>query len=74
MSIPKAYCIRSKSGYRYTNIYRVLKKFIPASDSPKIADIKYTSHRRIDLIMNPDVAITIAKSIGILTGEGVAAV
>ncbi|WP_417667524.1 hypothetical protein [Pseudidiomarina sp.] len=63
-----------QGGYSYTNIYRVLQGLIPKEDTPKIAEIKYASPGWIDLFMNPDVALQVAKSVGILVGAGVAAV
>lgn len=63
-----------QGGYSYTNIYRVLNNLIPKEDSPKIAEIKYASPGWIDLLMNPDVALKVAQSLGILIGAGVAAV
>ncbi len=63
-----------QGGYSYTNIYRVLSGLIPEEDIPKIAEIKYASPGWIDLLMNPDVALRIAQSLGILIGTGVAGV
>lgn len=63
-----------QGGYSYTNIYRVLNSLIPEEDIPKIAEIKYASPGWIDLLMNPDVALNVAQSLGILIGTGVAAV
>ena len=62
-----------QGGYSYTNLYKVLNALIPVEDNPKIAEIKYASPGWIDLLMNPDVALQIAKSLGILIGAGVAA-
>ena len=63
-----------RGGYSYTNIYRVLHGLITEDDTPKIAEIKYASPGWIDLLMNPEVALKVAKSLGVLIGTGVAAV
>jgi hypothetical protein len=61
-------------GYSYTNIYGVLDSSISKIDRPVIAEIKYASPGWIDLIMNPQVALQVAESVGIYMGMGVAAI
>lgn len=63
-----------QGGYSYTNIYRVLHGLIPKEDIPQVVEIKYASPGWIDLFMNPEVALQVAKSVGILVGAGVGAV
>ncbi len=54
-----------RGGYSYVNIYTVLKHQVPSKERPKIAAIQYASPGWIDLALNPDVAMQIAKSVGI---------
>jgi hypothetical protein len=63
-----------RGGYSYVNIYTVLHHQIPVPHRPKIAAIQYASPGWIDILLNPDVALQVAKSVGILLGAGVAAV
>ena len=63
-----------RGGYSYVNIYTVLHHQIPVPHRPKIASIQYASPGWIDIFLNPDVALQVAKSVGILLGAGVAAV
>lgn len=63
-----------QGGYSYTNIYTVFKNRIPEEDRPKVASIKYASPGWMDLFMNPQVALQVAESVGILLGAGVAAI
>lgn len=63
-----------RGGYSYVNIYTVLHHQIPALHRPKIASIQYASPGWIDIFLNPDVALQVAKSVGILLGAGVAAI
>jgi hypothetical protein len=56
------------------NIYTVLHHQIPVPHRPRIAAIQYASPGWIDILLNPDVALQVAKSVGILLGAGVAAV
>jgi len=62
-----------KGGYSYVNIYTVLKNQIPPIERPQIVSIQYASPGWLDLLLNPDVALKVAKSIGILLGAGVTA-
>lgn len=63
-----------RGGYSYVNIYTVLHHQIPVFHRPKIAAIQYASPGWIDILLNPDVALQVAKSVGILLGIGVAGV
>jgi len=63
-----------QGGYSYTNIYTVFKNRIAEEDRPKVASIKYASPGWMDLLMNPQVALQVAESVGILIGAGVGAV
>lgn len=63
-----------QGGYSYVNLYIVLHHQIPFPHRPKIAAIQYASPGWIDLLLNPDVALQVAQSVGILLGAGVAAV
>lgn len=63
-----------QGGYSYTNIYVVLQNQIPTTDRPKIAEIRYASPGWMDILLNPDVAMKIATSVGTLIGLGVTAV
>lgn len=62
-----------QGGYSYTNIYTVFRNRIHPDDRPQIASIQYASPGWIDLIMNPEVALQVAKSLSIYIGLGVAA-
>lgn len=62
-----------KGGYSYINIYTVFHHQIPVPHRPQIASIQYASPGWIDILLNPDVALQVAKAVGILLGAGVAA-
>lgn len=62
-----------RGGYSYVNIYTVLNNQIPEQHRPQISSIKYASPGSIDLILNPDVSIQLAKSVGILLSTATAA-
>lgn len=63
-----------RGGYSYVNLYQVLHNQIPPHYRPEIASIQYASPGWIDILLNPDVALKVAESVGILLGAGVAAV
>lgn len=63
-----------KGGYSYLNLYFVLKRQVDPAERPTINAIQYASPGWIELLLNPDVAMQVAKSVGILLGTGVAAV
>lgn len=60
-------------GYSYVNIYKLLKKQITLDHLPRISSIQYASPGWIDLFLNQDVAIQIAKSLSVFMGSAVAA-
>ena len=62
-----------RGGYSYVNIYTVLQNQVPAEERPTIKSISYASPGWLDIFLNPDVAIQVAKSVGILAGSAVAA-
>jgi hypothetical protein len=62
-----------RGGYSYVNIYTVLQNQVPVEDRPTIKSISYASPGWLDIFLNPDVAIQVAKSVGILSGSAVAA-
>lgn len=57
-----------RGGFSYVNIYFVLRNQIPIQHRPQIASIKYASPGWLDLLLNPDVAVQVAKSVGIYLG------
>lgn len=60
-------------GYSYVNIYTALQNQIPWHHRPRIKAIQKASPGWLDLFLNADVAIEVAKSVGALSGAGVAA-
>lgn len=62
-----------RGGYSYVNIYSVLKNQIPWNHRPRVKAIQKASPGWLDLFLNADVAIQVAKSIAALAGAGVAA-
>ena len=62
-----------RGGYSYINIYSVLRNQIEWRDRPRIRAIKYSSPGWIDLALNLDVAVQVAKAVGLLAGSAVAA-
>lgn len=62
-----------RGGYSYVNIYTVLQNQVPTEERPTIKSISYASPGWLDMFLNPDVAIQVAKSVGILAGSAVAA-
>ena len=62
-----------KGGYSYVNIYIVFHHQVPPRHRPTIKAISYASPGWLDIVLNPDVALQVAKSVGILAGSAVAA-
>jgi hypothetical protein len=62
-----------RGGFSYVNLYTVLSNHIPNNHRPTIQSIQYASPGWIDLLINPDVAIQVAQSVGVLLGTGVTA-
>jgi len=63
-----------RGGYSYVNIYFVLQNQVPWRFRPTIKAIQKASPGWLDLFLNADVAIQIAKSVVALAGSGVVAV
>lgn len=63
-----------KGGYSYVNFYSVLHARIPPKSRPRVRSIHKASPGWIDLALNIDVAIQLAKSVAIIAGSGTAAV
>ncbi len=62
-----------KGGYSYVNIYTVMRNQVPWQHRPRIKAIQKASPGWLDLFLNADVAIQVAKSVAALAGAGVAA-
>ncbi len=62
-----------RGGYSYVNIYTVLRHQVPLRHRPCIKSISYGSPGWLDILLNPDVALQVAKSVGILSGSAIAA-
>ena len=63
-----------RGGYSYVNIYTVLANQLPREHKPEVAKIQYASPGFMEILLNPEVALQVAKSVGILLGTGVAGV
>lgn len=67
-----------RDGLSYVNIYSTFRNHIKAAERPKIKSIQYASPGWIELALNPDVAMQVAKSVGIymasITGTGASVV
>jgi hypothetical protein len=59
--------------YRYINVYNRLQHYVPQQRRPIVSSIKYASPGWLDLILNPDLAFQIAKSVGIYLGLSITA-
>lgn len=62
-----------RGGYSYVNIYTIFENQIPPSLRPQVRSISYASPGRLDLLLNADVAIQVAKSASALSVASVAA-
>ena len=62
-----------RGGYSYVNIYTVLRHQVPLRHRPCIKSISYASPGWLDIFLNPDVALQVAKSVGILSGSAIVA-
>ena len=62
-----------KGGYSYVNTYTVLQNQVPPPERPKIYSIQKSSPGWLDLVLNVDVAIQVAKSVGVFLGTAAAA-
>jgi integrase len=59
-----------KGGYSYLNIYTVLESQVRWRDRPRVRSIQYASPGWIELAINADVAVQLAKSIAALAAAG----
>jgi hypothetical protein len=62
-----------KGGYSYVNFYQVLRTRIPSAARPKLASMHKASPGWIELALNLDVAVQVAKSVALMSGSFVAA-
>ncbi len=62
-----------RGGYSYVNIYSVLQHQIPWRHRPRVKSIHKASPGWLDLFLNADVAIQVAKSVSALASAGVVA-
>jgi hypothetical protein len=62
-----------RGGYSYLNIYSVLRMQITWRDRPRIREIKYASPGWLDLALNHDVALQVAKAVSALAGSAAVA-
>jgi hypothetical protein len=60
-------------GYSYVNIYTVLQNQVPARDRPRIASINKSSPGWLDLFLNADVALSVARSVATLAASSAVA-
>jgi hypothetical protein len=58
-----------KGGYSYVNVYGVLLRPIPARDRPVIASLHKASPGWLNLALNMEVAIQVAKLVAILSAS-----
>jgi hypothetical protein len=62
-----------RGGFSYVNIYLVLKSQLPYAARPRLKSMHKASPGWIDLYLNVDAAIQVAKAVGILATTAVAA-
>jgi hypothetical protein len=62
-----------RGGYSYVNIYVVFHNQLPQRHRPRIKSMHKASPGWLEIILNVDVAIQVAKSVGILASAGVGA-
>jgi hypothetical protein len=62
-----------RGGYSYVNIYTVLQNQVPSKDKPFVKSISKSSPGWLDLFLNIDVALHLAKSVAALSGAAAAA-
>lgn len=61
-----------RDGLSYVNIYDIFRANIQKEDRPQIESIQYASPGWLDMVLNVDVALQVAKVIGIYLGTPVA--
>jgi hypothetical protein len=54
-----------RDGLTYVNIYDIFRSHINRNDKPQVKSLQYNSPGWIELALNPDVALQVAKAIGI---------
>lgn len=54
-----------RDGLTYVNIYDIFKSSIALEDKPQVESIQYSSPGWLELALNPDVALQVAKSVSI---------
>lgn len=62
-----------RGGFSYLNIYSVFESQIPEQDRPRVKSLSYGSPGWMDIFLNVDVAMQVAKSVGILLAAGMTA-
>lgn len=62
-----------KGGYSYVNFYSVLWRQVPVRARPRLTSIHKASPGWIDLALNLDAAVSVAKSLAIIAGSIAAA-
>lgn len=54
-----------RDGLSYVNIYDIFRSHIAFGEKPQVKSIQYSSPGWLELALNPDVALQVAKSVGI---------
>ncbi|WP_051901466.1 hypothetical protein [Methylotenera sp. L2L1] len=54
-----------RDGLSYVNMYDIFRSHIAINEKPQVKSIQYNSPGWIELALNPDVALQVAKSMGI---------
>src|ERR1700684_1999818 len=62
-----------RGGYSYVNIYTVLQNQVAIEERPRIKSISKSSPGWLDLLLNVDVALSVAKSVAALAASATAA-
>lgn len=60
-------------GYSYVNFYQILRTRVPLKSRPKLRSIHKASPGWIELALNLDVAVEVAKSVALISGSAAAA-
>lgn len=58
-----------RDGLSYVNVYDIFKSHIESEDKPKIKSLQYNSPGWIELVLNPEAALQVAKAIAIYIGS-----
>lgn len=62
-----------RGGFSYINFYSVLRNQVIWRDRPRVNAIKYASPGWMELVLNPDVAIQVAKAVAAIAASSAAA-